>query len=125
MRRSCLLVLLVLFGQFVLVVAPARAGTPAISNCPTGVGDRNAVIESLHTLGSRLAMGRICAVQEDSLQQLKQQTLNRYAGCLLNFQIKATEIQDALEAMRPAAHITWRQAKDKQQLCEQVRLATN
>jgi len=83
------------------------------------------LLDSLHTLGNRLTMGRLCAVPETVLVQLKQQTLNGYAGCLLTYQIKATEIQDALETARPLAHAAWKQAKDKQQLCEAVRLATN
>lgn len=92
--------------------------------CPAGITDRSAVIASLHTLGNQLAMGRICALQETALAQLKQQTISRYAGCLVNFQIRGTEIQDALEAARPEAHQQWKRAADKPRLCEQVRLAT-
>ncbi|NQD35934.1 hypothetical protein HPT27_02795 [Permianibacter sp. IMCC34836] len=122
MSRTALLFPLVLS---VVAMAPAHAENAATVNCPNSINDRSAVIDSLHALGSRLAMGRICAMNEDVLLQLKHQTLSRYAGCLLTYQIKATEIQDALEAPRLEAHTVWKQAKDKSLLCKQVRLATN
>lgn len=106
------------------VHAVVAASTPS-NNCPASIGNRIVLLDSLHSLGNRLTMGRLCAVPETVLHQLKQQTLNGYAGCLLTYQIKATEIQDALETARPLAHAAWKQAKDKQQLCEAVRLATN
>jgi hypothetical protein len=112
-------------GLAVLLGLPVHAETVPTASCPASITNRGAVIDSLHTLGNRLAMGRICLIGEDALLHLKQQTLNRYAGCLLTYQIKGTEIQDALEAARSVAHITWKQAKDKPGLCEQVRLATN
>lgn len=122
MPRTAMLFLLALS---VLIIAPAHAESPAATSCPNTISDRSAVIDSLHALGSRLAMGRICAMSEDVLLQLKHETLARYAGCLLTYQIKATEIQDALEAPRLEAHTVWKQAKDKSLLCKQVRLATN
>lgn len=117
--------LLLLLGLSVLLGGTAQAETAPTASCPESITNRSAVIDSLHTLGNRLAMGRICLVGEHALLQLKQQTLRRYAGCLLTYQIKGTEIQDALEAARSVAHIAWKQAKDKLQLCEQMRLAIN
>ncbi|MFN4291738.1 MAG: hypothetical protein ACK4E7_12795 [Permianibacter sp.] len=106
---------------------PAEVATASATSgsCPASIGNRGVLLASLRTLGNRLTMGRLCAVPEVVLVQLKQQTLNGYAGCLLTYQIKATEIQDALETARPLAHAAWKQAKDKQQLCEAVQLATN
>lgn len=106
-------------------VRTAAAASAPSNSCPASIDNRNVLLDSLHSLGNRLTMGRLCAVPETVLHQLKQQTLNGYAGCLLTYQVKATEIQDALETARPLAHAAWKQAKDKQQLCEAVRLATN
>ncbi len=117
---SKFVLLFFLAGSF-MFAAPAEAENA--SDCPSNITGRSAVIESLHALGNKLAMGRICALQETVLRDLKQQTLQQYAGCLQAYQIKGTEIQDALEAGRPEAHLAWKQAKDKPQLCEQVKLA--
>lgn len=122
-RFAYLTSLLLVLGNF---ANTSRAADADISStCPTEISQRKLVLSSLHELGARLALGRICLVQEAPLHEIKQQTLNRYAGCLQSFQVKATEIQDALEAGRVIARDTYKSAKNKSNLCKEVRLATN
>lgn len=103
----------------------AFANDAAATTCSPAQSQRNVVLDSLNTLGTQLALGRLCRVREDTLHQLKHQTLNRFAACLQSFQVKATEIQDALEAGRLLARDTFTHAKNRVSLCEEVRLATN
>lgn len=122
-RLARLVLLLLIPGGF--SHAGHAADTGISTACPTELSQRQLVLSSLHELGARLALGRICLVQEAPLHEIKQQALNRYAGCLQSFQVKATEIQDALEAGRVIARDTYKSAKNKTTLCKEVRLATN
>ena len=123
MLRYALLYVLLLAS--LILPAGVQADDAVATSCPPALSQRNVVLDSLNTLGTQLALGRLCRVREDTLHQLKHQTLNRFAACLQSFQVKATEIQDALEAGRLHARDTFTQAKNRVSLCEEVQLATN
>ena len=105
------------FMPLMMAIVPMTA---AEASCPASLAGRGAVLARLQEIGGHLALGRLCSVSEPALQQFRQQAIQQVSSCLLDYQIKGTEIQDALEQARPQAHLAWKQAADKKRLCETI-----
>lgn len=105
---------------FVMLIGAFAPVASAGASCPEALAGRGAVLAHLQEIGGHLALGRLCSVSELALQQFRQQAIQQVSSCLLDYQIKGTEIQDALEQARPQAHLVWKQATDKKRLCETI-----
>ncbi|HEX4911533.1 MAG TPA: hypothetical protein VFV64_12305 [Permianibacter sp.] len=105
---------------FVMLIGAFAPVASAGASCPESLAGRGAVLVRLQEIGGQLALGRLCSVSESALKQFRQHAIQQVSSCLLDYQIKGTEIQDALEQARPQAHLAWKQAADKKRLCATI-----